>query len=96
MGLEVVVSGLYWVDIMNPNINKGKALSELQQSLNIRPEQTMVFGDYMNDIEMMSHAKYSYAMENAHPAVKDAAQFQISNNDNFSVVETIKDYLKQA
>lgn len=96
MGLEVVVSGLYWVDIMNPNINKGKALSELQQSLNIRPEQTMVFGDYMNDIEMMSHAKYSYAMENAHPAVKDAAQFQISNNDNFSVVQTIKDYLKQA
>jgi hydroxymethylpyrimidine pyrophosphatase-like HAD family hydrolase len=31
-GLEVVVSGEFWMDIMNKNINKGKALSILQKN----------------------------------------------------------------
>ncbi|WP_415327014.1 Cof-type HAD-IIB family hydrolase [Chryseobacterium sp. MMS23-Vi53] len=91
--LEVVVSGQYWLDIMNKNINKGNALEILQKSLGISPEQTMAFGDYMNDIEMLKNAKYSYAMKNAHPSVKAAASFEACTNDNFGVLKTIKDYL---
>ncbi|ANF49061.1 sugar phosphatase [Chryseobacterium glaciei] len=91
--LEVVVSGQYWLDIMNKNINKGNALEQLQKVLNITPEQTMVFGDYMNDIEMLKKAHYSYAMKNAHPSVKAVASFEACSNDNFGVLETIKSYL---
>jgi len=54
----------------------------------------MAFGDYMNDIEMLKNAKYSYAMENAHPNVKQAANFEASTNDSFGVLKTIKDYLQ--
>ncbi len=92
--LEVVVSGQYWLDIMNKNINKGIALEKLQKSLNITPEQTMAFGDYMNDIQMLENSKYSYAMRNAHPSVKKAANFEACSNDQFGVLETIKEYLK--
>lgn len=92
--LEVVVSGKFWVDIMNRNINKGKALEIIQKKLNILPSQTMAFGDYMNDIEMLKNSKFSYAMENAHPSVKEAARFETSNNDTFGVLEVIEDYLK--
>jgi Cof subfamily protein (haloacid dehalogenase superfamily) len=92
-GLEVVISGQHWMDIMNKNINKGNALEKLQKTLNITPAQTMVFGDYMNDIEMLKKAQYSYAMENAHPAVKAAASFEAGSNDNFGVLNTIKSYL---
>ncbi|WP_333851807.1 HAD family hydrolase [Epilithonimonas sp.] len=92
--LETVVSGQYWLDIMNKNINKGKALSELQMSLNITPDQTMVFGDYMNDIEMLKSTPYSFAMENAHPSVKEIAKFQTSSNDSFGVMEAIRGYLE--
>ncbi|WP_144280981.1 Cof-type HAD-IIB family hydrolase [Chryseobacterium echinoideorum] len=92
--LEVVVSGKYWVDIMNRNISKGKALEILQKKLNILPSETMAFGDYMNDITMLEKSKYSYAMENAHSSVKEAASFSALSNDEFGVLETISDYLK--
>lgn len=91
--LEVVVSGKNWLDIMNKDINKGNALEKLQKALNISPQQTMVFGDYMNDIEMLKKAEYSYAVENAHPSVKEAAKFEASSNNNFGVLKTIKNYL---
>lgn len=93
--LEVVVSGKYWLDIMNKNINKGNALEKLQAALNITPQQTMAFGDYMNDIEMLKNSKYSYAMKNAHPSVKKAANFEACSNDNFGVLKIIKDYLNE-
>lgn len=93
--LEVVVSGEFWMDIMNKNINKGKALSILQKELNITPEQTMAFGDYMNDIEMLEKARHSYAMENAHPTVKKIAQYEATSHNNFGVIETIKKYLSK-
>ena len=91
--LEIVVSGKYWLDIMNKNINKGNALEKLQDTLNISPQQTMAFGDYMNDIEMLKNSRYSYAMKNAHPSVKEAASFEACTNDNFGVLKIIKDYL---
>lgn len=91
--LKAVVSGQYWLDVMNQNINKGIALEKLQKSLNILPEETMAFGDYMNDIEMLKNARYSYAMENAHPTVKETATFETVSNDNFGVLEIVRDYL---
>lgn len=91
--LVVVVSGKNWLDIMNKHTNKGNAIEKLQKSLNILPEQTMAFGDYLNDIEMLKNAHYSYAMENAHPSVKEVAKFEACSNDRFGVLETIKTYL---
>jgi hydroxymethylpyrimidine pyrophosphatase-like HAD family hydrolase len=61
---------------MNKHTNKGNAIEKLQKSLNILPEQTMAFGDYLNDIEMLKNARYSYAMENAHPSVKEVANLK--------------------
>ncbi|MGV4413564.1 Cof-type HAD-IIB family hydrolase [Chryseobacterium sp. T1] len=92
--LEVVVSGEYWLDIMNKDINKGNALAILQNLLEISPEQTMCFGDYMNDIQMLKESKYSYAMSNAHASVKAVAAFTAPCNDDFGVVNVIKDYLE--
>lgn len=91
--LEVVVSGEFWLDIMNKDINKGIALERMQTFLNITPEQTMAFGDYMNDIQMLQNTHYSYAMQNAHPAVKEVANFEAGSNDNFGVLKTIQTYL---
>lgn len=91
--LKAVVSGQYWLDVMNQNINKGIALEKLQKSLNILPEETMAFGDYMNDIEMLKNARYSYAMENAHSTVKETATYETVSNDNFGVLEIVRDYL---
>tara|TARA_R110001583_G_scaffold83631_2_gene220691 strand:- start:13565 stop:14371 length:807 start_codon:yes stop_codon:yes gene_type:complete len=83
--LQVIVSGEQWLDISHSNANKGYALNILQHDLNISKEETMVFGDYNNDLKMLALADFSYAMENAHPNVKNAAKFQTKSNDNQGV-----------
>ena len=94
-GLKVVVSGEVWLDIMNKKSNKGVALETLMKKLNISSEEIMVFGDFMNDLEMLNLAKYSFAIQNAHPIVKNAANFLAPSNDDDGVLQTIKNYLQQ-
>ena len=50
----------------------------------------MAFGDYLNDLEMMSSAYHSYAMENAHDDLKKVARFRAKSNDESGVVHAIK------
>ncbi|WP_406005654.1 Cof-type HAD-IIB family hydrolase [Streptomyces sp. NBC_00637] len=86
---QVVVSGEHWVDVMNRTANKGAALRALQRELGITPAQTMVFGDYLNDLEMLDAADWSFAMANGHPeVVRRARHLAPSNNDN-GVLRTV-------
>lgn len=82
---NVVVSGNNWVDISDAITNKGHAIRFLQKHHNILPSETMVFGDYNNDFEMLQCATYSYAMENAHDTIKAIANYQTKSNDAFGV-----------
>ncbi|EGD35391.1 MULTISPECIES: HAD family hydrolase [unclassified Capnocytophaga] len=94
-GLKVTLSGVNWIDITNEGVNKGIAVNALQKELTISPEQTMVFGDYMNDLEMLRRATYSYAMKNAEPEVKEVASYVTEeDNDNNGVLKTIIEKLK--
>ncbi|CAL2072694.1 Cof-type HAD-IIB family hydrolase [Streptomyces murinus] len=86
---QVVVSGEHWVDVMTRTANKGAALRALQQALGITPAQTMVFGDYLNDLEMMDAAEWSFAMSNAHPDVIARARHLAPSNDENGVLRTI-------
>lgn len=77
------ISGQYWLDISSAICNKGNALQKLQKRLGVTAEETMAFGDYNNDIEMLQNAKFSFAMANAHPHVKEVANYSTkTNNDN--------------
>lgn len=89
--LQVTVSGSIWLDIVNQGVNKGIAISKLQSLLNISPKETMVFGDYYNDLEMLQSAYHSYAMENAHDDIKKHARFIAKSNKDNGVIETIKE-----
>ena len=81
------------MDCMAPGINKGQAVKLLQESLGISPKETMVFGDQMNDIEMLQQAYYSFAVGNARPEVKKAARFQTDVNVRDGVLKILKLYL---
>ncbi|MFC2127956.1 HAD family hydrolase, partial [Bacteroidota bacterium] len=74
--LQVIVSGKNWLDISHFDANKGKAISYLQEKLGISKSETMVFGDYNNDLKMLELADFSYAMKNAHPNVKAIANYE--------------------
>ncbi len=81
----VKISGQHWVDISHPNAHKGYALQKIQHQLGIGPEETLVFGDYNNDLEMMALSDFSFSMANAHPNVLKAARYQTDSNDQFGV-----------
>ena len=83
--LQVKVSGQHWIDISDPSSNKGNALKKLQSQFGVSPAETMVFGDFNNDLEMLQEAFFSYAMANAHPNVKSVARFSTRSNDEMGV-----------
>ena len=88
--VQITVSGEIWLDMVAKGINKGVAINEIQNLLNIDYKETMVFGDYLNDLEMMSSAYHSYAMANAHDNLKKAARFIAKSNDENGVIQAIK------
>lgn len=88
--LKMTISGDMWLDCMKPGINKGQAIKLLQDSLEIKPEETMAFGDQLNDIEMLKQAYYSFAVGNARKEVKEAARFQADTNVNDGVLKILK------
>ncbi|MGL5379966.1 HAD family hydrolase [Clostridium sp.] len=92
--LQVTVSGQIWLDITAKGVNKGVAINKIQEILNIKYEETMVFGDYLNDLEMMGSAYHSYAMDNAHDELKKVARFKAKSNDDNGVVHAIKEIMK--
>ncbi|AIS01637.1 Cof-type HAD-IIB family hydrolase [Streptomyces glaucescens] len=87
---QVVVSGEHWVDVMNRTADKGAAVRRLQRELGITPAQTMVFGDYLNDLQMMDTAEWSFAMANAHPEVVRRARHLAPSNNDDGVLRTIR------
>lgn len=88
--LKMTISGDMWMDCMAGGVNKGEAVKTLQESLGITPEETMVFGDQLNDIEMLGRAYYSFAVGNAREEVKKAARFQADRNTNDGVMKILK------
>ena len=87
---KVTFAGHQWVDVIDPNLSKGTALKALQEELGILPEETMVFGDQMNDMEMLEQAYYSFAVANARQEVKEAARFMADSNVNQGPMKIMK------
>ena len=88
---QVVVSGHHWVDVMGVGVHKGLAVRDLQRALGITAAQTMAFGDYLNDLEMLEAAEHSYAMANAHPTVLGAARHVAPANTEDGVLRTLRE-----
>ena len=91
---SIAVSGRVWLDITDIGTNKGSAIEHMQQLLGINPENTVVFGDYFNDAQMIEKAGRSYAMKNAHPEIIKIAKniTQFDNNEG-GVTKEIADIL---
>lgn len=90
--VTICTSGFEWLDIVPKNSNKGNGLKKLQEKLGITNKETMAFGDQMNDFEMLSNAYYSFAMDNAIDEIKQVCRFSAPPNNEFGVVQVIKEY----
>ena len=60
----------------------------------ISKEETMVFGDNINDLEMLERAKYSFAIGNAREEVKEKANYIADTNVNHGVLKVLRQVLE--
>lgn len=70
---RVILSGPEWVDVQHARIDKANALSALLDRRGLRPEEAIVFGDYLNDAGMLGLTPHSVAMANALPELRARA-----------------------
>ena len=89
------LSGSNWIDLMNKGISKGSALSRICNRLGVGYNEVMAFGDYLNDVDMLDCAYYSFAMSNAHSSVKKVANFITGSNNDNSVMKEVTKYCLQ-
>lgn len=94
--VRVVVSGSRWLDVMPTGVDKGVAVRRLQAELGVTPAQTVVFGDYLNDLGMLDAAEHSYAMADAHPEVVARARHRAPSHAEAGVVTVLRRLLDAA
>lgn len=90
----VVRAGEKWIDAIPPNTNKGYALESLAELLGYSADNAIAFGDFNNDIQMLSTAKIGFAMEDATEQVKAVADYVIGSNNDNSVIRKIYELLE--
>lgn len=90
--VDAVTSGGGWFDIFDINGGKGSAIEYFQEKYDILPEETMVFGDSLNDESMMEYAKYSVAVSNADESLKSIANYEIGSSEDQAVIEILEEY----
>ena len=88
------VTAYVWIDIFDAHVSKGTGIRAIQDKLGIRRDETIVFGDYLNDLPMAEYAVKSFAPSNAHPEVKRRFTDVIGSNEEGSVTKTIRELLQ--
>lgn len=81
-----------WIEISPIHVSKGNAIDILQKKLNIKKEETFVFGDGENDLSMFPYG-VSVAMGNAMESVKEKADVITLDNNHDGIGVLIEEYL---
>lgn len=70
-------------EILPKGASKGNLLCKMAKLLNINIEKTIAVGDYNNDVSMIKAAGLGFAVSNAVPEAKAAADYiTVSNNES--------------
>lgn len=87
---KVTVSGALYIDFTDLSVNKGTAMAQIQESLGIKPEECMAFGDNFNDVELLDSVSESYAMDTAADGVKAHAKYIVNNVEDALEIKILK------
>ena len=77
------------VQIMAQAVNKLSSIEKMRTILGYDKNEIAVFGDDVNDIEMLSEYEYSVVMGNADNHVKDKAKYITLDNNNDGIHHAI-------
>ena len=88
-------------DILLKTASKATGVAKLVEHLGLKPENVLVFGDGLNDIELFDYAGISIAMGESHPALAAKADYITKKLEEdgiydalekLGMVETIRNY----
>ncbi|WP_346353423.1 Cof-type HAD-IIB family hydrolase [Azotosporobacter soli] len=82
-----------YLELMHPDVNKGRALAMLGEHLGVERDEIMAIGDSNNDYAMLEYAGLGVAMGNASERVKKVAQFVTDGNDADGVAQAIEQFI---
>lgn len=83
--LYITSSSEHFVEFMDKNATKSKALKKLCKILSVSPKETAACGNADNDADMLRFAGTGAAVENASEFCKKSAGIIIPSNDNDGV-----------
>ncbi len=95
MGDEVYMtfSQERYLEVLNKDVNKGKALKRHLERNSISLDECIAFGDAPNDEEMLKIVGIGVTMGNAHEEVKTLTKYTTDTNDNSGVAKFLEKYL---
>ncbi len=82
------------VQIMGNGVNKLQGIERLRTMLGIEPREIAVFGDDINDIEMLSAYEHSVVMGNASDDIKNCARYVTNDNNSDGISYAIREILR--
>lgn len=88
--MAAVLSGDSWIDISYRTSSKGAAVAAVQKKYGISREESMAFGDYLNDASLFEVCGESYCMANGHPDLRKFAKHIADTNDNDGVMKVLR------
>lgn len=88
-----VTDGGATMQITSLDAGKLTAIRSVQKQLGLRDEEIAVFGDDINDLEMIRAYPVSIAMGNGAEAVKSAARYVTLPNDEGGIAHALKEIL---
>lgn len=78
------------LDLIAAGTDKGSGLSRAAALMGLEAENCCAFGDYINDIPMLRWAGLSFAVANAGPEVRAAADHTVPSNLEDGVAQTLE------
>jgi Cof subfamily protein (haloacid dehalogenase superfamily) len=86
-------SNAYFLDVTNPQANKGAVVLTLAKLLDIAPSQIATIGDMPNDVMMFAKSGLSIAMGNASDAVKAKANHVTASNEDDGFASAVRRFV---
>lgn len=83
-------SQLTFVDMCALGVSKATGVGEIADMIGISSDHVFAVGDLHNDIEMLDWAGFSFAVANAHQAVRDIADVIVPANDEGGVAHVVE------
>ncbi|EKO3822527.1 Cof-type HAD-IIB family hydrolase [Vibrio harveyi] len=93
--LNIAFSTPWCLEVMSAGVSKGDALKAVSESIGLTLENTIAFGDGMNDVEMLSMAGKGLVMGTSHEKVMKALPNNevIGSNVDDAVAHYLQDHL---